>query len=90
MQAQKQNPIFQKNEPKKVSKQDLIGYLRTAQKNGEISWLITDTKSFEWSEINSDKKKFLSEITSLKFKKAHVGIFYSTTKNTEYASFELQ
>jgi hypothetical protein len=58
-------------------------------KKDELSWLTTDARSFEWTEINLDKKKFLDELTTLNFKMAHIGIFYPEDKRTEYELFHL-
>lgn len=75
--------------PKVQKKRDFINHVTTVMKKGEISWLATDTRSFEWTEINLDKKKFLNELTSLSFKMAHIGIFYPEDKRTEYELFHL-
>lgn len=74
-------------EPKQVRKENFLEYLRNVIRKGEISWLITDTKSFEWAEINFDKKKFLEHLSSLRFTRAFVGVFYPENTRMEYASF---
>ena len=73
-----------------TTKKELVSFLEKVQKKGEISWLITDTHSFDWTEINEGKKKFINEISKMKFRNACVGVFYPENKSTEYTSFKLK
>jgi hypothetical protein len=56
----------------------------------EVSWVTTDVRSFEWDEINLNKSKFVNQLDSLKFKKAFIGIFDSSTKRMEYSAFNIR
>jgi len=80
----------QKQELQQMTKQEFLNFVKKTQRRGEISWLTTDKYSFEWHEINSDKKQFLKDLSRLKFKKAHVGVFYRESKDTEYISFKIK
>jgi|GEM_PF-4456158 len=82
--------IFDEPELIKISKDDFLHNLKSViSSGGEISWLTTDTKSFDWAEINSDTKKFLKDLERFKFETVSVGIFYSKTKKTEYTSYKI-
>lgn len=66
-----------------------MDFLKTSLANGEVSWLITDTKSFEWPEISMNRGAFLRRMDSMKFKEAYVGVYYPQTKQISYSSFML-
>ncbi len=76
--------------PQKIGKQALLNTLQKLRDEGEISWLITDSRSFEWSEINLKGTDFLKKLASLNFKQASVGVFYPRSKQMKYSSFTLK
>jgi hypothetical protein len=82
-------PLLLGKKPRVLKKHEFINHITSVMKKGEISWLATDTYSFEWAEINLEKKKFVEKLTSLEFKMAHVGVFYSDDKRTEYETFHI-
>jgi hypothetical protein len=83
------NVEFEAQEPSEIDRTKFMGFLENAMRRAELSWLVTEKRSFDWSEINLDRKKFKKEINELQFKKAYVGIFYSEEKKTEYTSFKI-
>lgn len=85
----KQLGIFDK-ESQLIARQDFIRRIGKLLAESEVSWFITDSRSFEWADINLNKKKFLNDVSSLKFKKAFVGVFDRNSKQTEYLSFKLK
>jgi len=70
-----------------VSKRDFLRFLEDKMGKSEVSWMTTDVRSFEWDEINLNKSMFIKQLDSLRFKKAFVGIFDSSTKRMEYFAF---
>lgn len=88
--VKKAESIFDEPESVTINKFDFVNHLKNiVDTGGEISWLTTDTKSFDWAEINSDIKRFLNDLVRFHFKTASVGIFYSKAKKTEYAAYRL-
>lgn len=86
----KTESIFDEPNLVKMSKTNFVNNLKTIVDNGgEISWLTTDTKSFDWAAINSDVKKFLNELMKIRFETVSVGIFHPKTKKTEYTSYQI-
>lgn len=81
--------LFLGGTPKKIGKKALVSQIKKILDSAEVSWLTTDARSFEWSEINLDKRKFLNELSSLNFKTAHIGIFHPESKKTEYNVFQI-
>jgi hypothetical protein len=73
--------------PTEISKGDFLRFLEDTLKKSEVSWATTDARSFEWDEINLNKSMFVKQLDSLRFKKAFVGIFDSSTKRMEYFAF---
>ena|SRR2546425_6173526 len=82
--------IFDAPKPQEITKQEFTKKLQSIiAKGGELSWLTTDTHSFEWAEINHDTKNFLKRLSSLNFRMAGIGEFYPLTKQTKYSSFAI-
>lgn len=80
------------NEPKTIelTKKEVLKKLKTiTESGGEISWLTTDTKSFEWADINTNVKKFLKELERFKFEVVDIGIFYPKRKKTLYTTYKI-
>jgi hypothetical protein len=76
--------------PTEISKEDFLRFLGDTVKKSEVSWVTTDVRSFEWDEINLNKSMFVKQLDSLRFKKAFVGIFDSSTKRMEYFAFNIK
>jgi len=81
---------FINQEPLTVKKKELVSQLKKLPKNTEVSWLITDKRSYGWSEINQQKQKFIKELSSTNFKAACVGTFNTKTKKTKYSSYKVK
>jgi len=75
--------------PIEVKKTAFLKQLEEIQQKDEISWLITNKRSFGWSEINQEKPKFVKELQSTKFETACVGVFNPNTKETKYSSYKI-
>lgn len=84
--------LFAEPQIKTISKSDFVNYLKAiVEKGGEISWLSTESRSFEWSEINENPKKFLKDLEmTLDYKMVDIGIFYPKSKETEYSSYKIE
>jgi hypothetical protein len=70
-----------------VDKQTFLRFLKEQMKAYEVSWLVTDARSFEWNEINSNPSAFIKGIKALKFRKAFMGVFNPQTKQMVYYAF---
>lgn len=82
--------IFDEPKTIELTKKEVLKKLKTiTESGGEISWLTTDTKSFEWADINTNVKKFLKELERFKFEVAHIGIFYPKRKKTLYTVYKI-
>ena len=82
---------FEKSQIKTISKTDFVNRVKAAiEQGGEISWLSTDSHSFEWAEINTNTKKFLKNLEiTLDNKIVDIGMFYPKTKETIYNSYKI-
>ncbi|WKT58519.1 hypothetical protein QVH35_03805 [Candidatus Nitrosotenuis chungbukensis] len=80
---------FLVGEQTSIAKKEFLKYIKDVQKQSEISWLITDKRSFEWVEINQQKQKFEKELETTNFKTACVGVFNPKDKSTQYSSYKL-
>lgn len=82
--------IFDEPKTIQLTKKEFLKKLKTlTESGGEISWLTTDTKSFEWADINTNVKKFLKELERFKFEVVDVGIFYPKRKKTLYTAYKI-
>lgn len=82
--------IFDKPETTNLTKREFLKKLKIiTESGGEISWLTTDTKSFEWADINTNVKKFLKELERFKFELVDVGVFYPKRKTTLYTAYKI-
>ena len=84
--------LFAEPEIEAISKTEFVKKLKAIVGNGgEISWLSTEARSFEWAEINTDVKKFLKESEMiLDIRMVDVGISYPESKETEYSSCKIE
>lgn len=80
---------FLVGDPVEFKKEEFVEHLMDIQQRNEISWLITDSRSFEWNEINEEKQAFIKELRSTDFSSACIGVFDTESKNTEYSSFKI-
>ena len=87
-----ESPLFEEPKIQTVSKIDFVNHVKTAiEKGGEISWLSTDSRSFEWAEINTNITEFLKYLEkTLVYKMVDVGIFHPKTKETIYNSYKIK
>jgi hypothetical protein len=86
----KRKSIFDEPELMSISKTEFLNKLKNiVGSGGEISWLTTDTKSFDWAEINADTKRFLRDLKKFKFETVSICVFYPKTKRTEYTSYKI-
>lgn len=87
-----ESSLFEEPKIQTISKIDFVNNVKTAiEKGGEISWLSTDSRSFEWAEINANPKKFLKDLErTLVCKMVDIGMFYPKTKETIYNSYKIK
>lgn len=85
--AQKSKFLITK--PTTMKKEEFVSHLKNIQKIKEISWLITNSRSFEWAEINRHKQEFIKELKITSFNSACVGVFDPKSKDTKYSSFKV-
>ncbi len=72
-----------------VSKRGFVKFICDMPEMQELSWFTTDSKSFEWTEINQDKSAFIKAIQKLHFGRAYMGIFNKKSLETEYKAFKI-
>ncbi len=88
--VEKKKSLFDEPNQTEVTKKEFVKILGQAiTSGGELSWLTTATKSFEWADINSDVKKFLKNLERFKFEIADVGVFNPKTKKTKYSAYKI-
>lgn len=72
-----------------VSKKEFLKFIDDLTKTQELSWFTTDSKTFEWTEINQNRQAFVKAIRKLHFAKAYLGIFDKRNLETEYKAFKI-
>ncbi len=86
----KTKSIFDEPETIKLTKKKFLKELKTITKRGgEISSFTTNTKSFEWADINTNVKKFFEKLEKFKFELVYVGVFYPKRKKTLYTVYTI-
>ena len=81
--------IFSSVRPTKIKKYDFLKTLTNIFQEGkEISWLTTDTISFGWEDINSDREAFFQKIKSMRLRSVTLATL-SKDRKTEYIGFTI-
>jgi hypothetical protein len=81
---------FPITKPTSLTKERFVKFLKRALSDGEVSWITTDKRTYDWADINLNRKAFLKKLSQAHFTRAFVGVFYSKEKRTDYLSFEVQ
>lgn len=76
-------------EPRRISKDGLMGILEGMPEEHKIAWVTTDARSFEWSEINGRREGFLEDMRGTDFREAYMCVLIPGRDNVKYMSFRI-